>query len=266
MLQTQSPGAVYRVAASCTMIVTLVPLAWMVEGWSVLALMGVAADVGLLATAVVLGLMLVRARSIRAVVSAQQRGGLGGRSRGGLPISREVRAVLSEMELERRFANGIHVDWSPKTLQRLLAEELPATQVLVVSNREPYIHNRSNGAVALQIPASGLVAALEPLMRACGGHGLRTAQALPTAIPSTATIAFKFHRPIPLIRFAASGSQTTSRTATTTASPTRASGSPRTRCWTGPLSVGSHGTTSRRASRCRTRSSRVSTAACATSC
>ena len=71
--------------------------------------------------------------------------------------------------MNRQFANGIHVEWSPKTLRRLLVEELPATQVLVVSNREPYIHNRSNGAIALQIPASGLVAALEPVMRACGG-------------------------------------------------------------------------------------------------
>jgi trehalose 6-phosphate synthase len=41
--------------------------------------------------------------------------------------------------------------------------------VLVVSNREPYIHNRKNGEIALQIPASGLVAAVEPVMRACGG-------------------------------------------------------------------------------------------------
>ena len=52
---------------------------------------------------------------------------------------------------------------------RLLEEELPGTQVLVVSNREPYIHNYKNGDIALQIPASGLVAAVEPVMRACGG-------------------------------------------------------------------------------------------------
>src|SRR5262245_9409924 len=41
----------------------------------------------------------------------------------------------------------------------------PAPRVLVVSNREPYIHNRKNGQVELQIPASGLVAAVEPVMR-----------------------------------------------------------------------------------------------------
>ena len=40
----------------------------------------------------------------------------------------------------------------------------------MVSNREPYIHNRTDGGeITLQIPASGLVSALEPVVRACGG-------------------------------------------------------------------------------------------------
>ena len=138
--------------------------------FSVLALVGVAAGFGLLATAIVLGLMRAWARSIRsAIVDAQHGDMVSGQPQGDSRISREVHVALSEMRLERRFATGIHVEWSPKTLQRVLVEELPGTQVLVVSNREPYIHNRSNGAVALQIPASGLVAALEPVMRACGG-------------------------------------------------------------------------------------------------
>jgi trehalose 6-phosphate synthase len=138
--------------------------------FSVLALVGVAAGFGLLATAMVLGLMRAWARSIRsAIVDAQLGDMVSGQPQGDSRISREVHVALSEMRLERRFATGIHVEWSPKTLQRVLVEELPGTQVLVVSNREPYIHNRSNGAVALQIPASGLVAALEPVMRACGG-------------------------------------------------------------------------------------------------
>lgn len=139
--------------------------------YSVLALVGVATGLGLLATAVMLGLMRAWARSIRSAIDYAQADG--GESispkRGDFPISREVHAVLAEMRLERRFADGIHVEWSPKTLHRLLNEELPGAEVLVVSNREPYIHNRANNETALQIPASGLVAALEPVMRACGG-------------------------------------------------------------------------------------------------
>jgi trehalose 6-phosphate synthase len=84
-------------------------------------------------------------------------------------FDREIQSLLSELNVERRYAEGIKVEWSPATLRTLLEEELPGTQVLVVSNREPYIHNRKNGAIELQIPASGLVAAVEPVMRACGG-------------------------------------------------------------------------------------------------
>lgn len=139
--------------------------------YSVLALVGIAMGLGLLASAIVLGLMRAWARSIRsAIVDAQAGGGESASlKRSDFPISREVHAVLAEMRLERRFAEGIHVEWSPKTLHRLLEEELPGAEVLVVSNREPYIHNHADGAVKLQIPASGLVAALEPVMRACGG-------------------------------------------------------------------------------------------------
>ena len=94
-------------------------------------------------------------------------------------FDREIQSLLSELNVERRYAEGIKVEWSPATLRTLLEEELPGTQVLVVSNREPYIHNRKNGEIELQIPASGLVAALEPVMRACGGtwiaHGSGTA-------------------------------------------------------------------------------------------
>ena len=140
------------------------------RAYSLLALVGVATALGLLATAIVLAIMRAWTMSIRnAMLEAQTGSELSGLQRSDFPISREVHAVLAEMRLERRFADGIHVEWSPKTLHRLLMEELPGAEVLVVSNREPYIHNREAGEITLQIPASGLVAALEPVMRACGG-------------------------------------------------------------------------------------------------
>ncbi len=61
------------------------------------------------------------------------------------------------------------IDWSPAMLQLVLAVQLPGCQTIVVSNREPYIHNRENGTTVLQTPASGVVSALEPVMRAGGG-------------------------------------------------------------------------------------------------
>ena len=56
-----------------------------------------------------------------------------------------------------------------RSLATQINTELQGAQIIVASNREPYIHNHEEGGVALQIPASGLVAALEPLMKACGG-------------------------------------------------------------------------------------------------
>lgn len=138
--------------------------------YALLALVGVTLGLGLLGTAIVLALMRAWTRSIRGVLAGAQDGAMPQTApRNELPISREVHAALAELRMERRFAGGIHVEWSPKTLHHLLVEELPEAQVIVVSNREPYIHNRSAGAITLQSPASGLVAALEPVMRACGG-------------------------------------------------------------------------------------------------
>jgi trehalose 6-phosphate synthase len=54
-------------------------------------------------------------------------------------------------------------------LHNVLTRKLPGAEVIVVSNREPYIHNREGNDIIVQTPASGLVAAIEPIMRACGG-------------------------------------------------------------------------------------------------
>jgi trehalose 6-phosphate synthase len=82
----------------------------------------------------------------------------------------DLRQLFRELRPMGQTVESIQVQWTPRTLQLLLANELPDAEVLVVSNREPYIHNhRGDGTSILQIPASGLVAALEPVMRACGG-------------------------------------------------------------------------------------------------
>ena len=120
--------------------------------YSVLALVGVAASLGLLATAVVLALMRAWSRSVRSAIVDAQHGGADSYQRSDFPISREVHAALSEMRLERRFANGIHVEWTPKTLQRLLVEELPGDRRFSSSPiASPTSTTASNGAIALQI-------------------------------------------------------------------------------------------------------------------
>ncbi|MBF0191481.1 MAG: trehalose-6-phosphate synthase [Magnetococcales bacterium] len=86
------------------------------------------------------------------------------------PVISEIRQIWRAMDLSGATTDGIRVDWSPDTLRRVLEVELSEAQVMVVSNREPYIHNfDENGSIVVQHPASGLVTALEPVMRACRG-------------------------------------------------------------------------------------------------
>jgi len=148
------------------------------ELYMALALVGVAVGLGLLGVVVVFVLMRGWTSAFRSAVVNLGRGGDGPRH-AEAPIGGDIESMLAEIRLERRYAHGIHVEWSPDTLHQLLVEELPGAQVMVVSNREPYIHNLTDGEVTLQIPASGLVSAMEPVMRACGGvwiaHGSGTA-------------------------------------------------------------------------------------------
>lgn len=85
------------------------------------------------------------------------------------PLGRELRDVVRQLAVSGNGTDGERVSWSTDTLRQVMTENLPGTEVLVVSNREPYIHNRNGDQIELQIPASGLVSALEPIMRACGG-------------------------------------------------------------------------------------------------
>jgi trehalose-6-phosphate synthase len=86
------------------------------------------------------------------------------------PVVETARQLLHEFEKNSRSVDDPLVSWSPETLRLILQTELPDAQVILVSNREPYIHNLAdNGNVDLVIPASGLVSALEPVTRACAG-------------------------------------------------------------------------------------------------
>ncbi len=86
-----------------------------------------------------------------------------------LPIARDLRALIREMETEIRPRDAAQLTWTPETLRAILHGELSGEDVLVVSNREPYIHVRHGEQIDVQRPASGLVTALEPIMRACSG-------------------------------------------------------------------------------------------------
>jgi len=52
----------------------------------------------------------------------------------------------------------VEVQWSSQTLQKLLHERLRKCEVIAVSNRKPYIHNKYDGStIEVQTPASGML-------------------------------------------------------------------------------------------------------------
>ncbi|HJV76279.1 MAG TPA: trehalose-6-phosphate synthase [Noviherbaspirillum sp.] len=85
------------------------------------------------------------------------------------PLEGDLRALLHEINIERRTRDDVTHLWTPEKLRVLLHEELAGDEVLVVSNREPYLHMHTGKGIEVQRPASGLVTAVEPVMRACSG-------------------------------------------------------------------------------------------------
>lgn len=97
------------------------------------------------------------------------------------PLAVDLRARLRNLEDEYRRGLGPEAEWTPERLRSLLKSQLRGDELIVVSNREPYIHDQAPHGVILKRPASGLVTAVEPVMRACSGtwiaHGSGSADA-----------------------------------------------------------------------------------------
>ena len=59
--------------------------------------------------------------------------------------------------------------WTEERLKQFVKLRLGASPLFVVSNREPVQHMWREGKIVAETPASGLVTAMDPVMRACGG-------------------------------------------------------------------------------------------------
>ena len=85
------------------------------------------------------------------------------------PVAQDLRAMIQELQSDKRMRDEQQMSWKPATLKTILHDHLAGDEVLIVSNREPYIHMRRDDRIEVQVPASGVVTALEPIMRACSG-------------------------------------------------------------------------------------------------
>ena len=77
----------------------------------------------------------------------------------------EARAAATEEARLRETGQSL---WTPERLRVSLQRKLKGA-LFVVSNREPYIHIHRGKGVEISVPASGVVTALEPVLRACDG-------------------------------------------------------------------------------------------------
>ena len=91
-------------------------------------------------------------------------------------VQRWEMSNYSRAEARRRYPMS-----SQKKLHELIRTELRDVKFIVVSNREPYIHNWKGDQIVCTRPAGGLATAIDPIMRASDGvwiaHGSGNADA-----------------------------------------------------------------------------------------
>ncbi|MBI4346903.1 MAG: hypothetical protein HY553_08620, partial [Elusimicrobia bacterium] len=92
------------------------------------------------------------------------------------PMAREVKTFARHLsvakiaaEEEARLRQASESMWTSERLKDQVRSKLGGQPLVVVSNREPYMHRYKGREVEVIVPAGGVVTALEPMMRACGG-------------------------------------------------------------------------------------------------
>jgi trehalose 6-phosphate synthase len=66
-------------------------------------------------------------------------------------------------------SGSIDLPWTEDRLREFVRARLGDRKLVVVSNREPYVHVQAEGGIACLQPASGVTVALDPILKACGG-------------------------------------------------------------------------------------------------
>ena len=92
------------------------------------------------------------------------------------PLQREVARLASSLtaaraaaEEEARLRATAESLWTAERLRISVRSKLGGSRLFALSNREPYEHFHRPDGIECSVPASGLVTALEPILRACDG-------------------------------------------------------------------------------------------------
>jgi trehalose 6-phosphate synthase len=92
------------------------------------------------------------------------------------PLAREVETLAESLiaaraaaEAEARLRVAGESLWTAERLSVHMRERTGSSRIFVVSNREPYMHVKQGRETVCVVPPSGLVTAIEPVLRACDG-------------------------------------------------------------------------------------------------
>jgi alpha,alpha-trehalose-phosphate synthase [UDP-forming] len=84
-------------------------------------------------------------------------------------LAQSLTEARSAAENEARLREAGESLWTADRLAVQVQSRLDGGRLFVVSNREPYIHQRDGKEIKVSVPPSGLVTALEPVLNACDG-------------------------------------------------------------------------------------------------
>jgi trehalose-6-phosphate synthase len=84
-------------------------------------------------------------------------------------LAESLSRARSAAESEARLREASESMWTADRLAVQIQARLDGGRLFVVSNREPYIHQRNGKSIEVVVPPSGLVTALEPVLEACDG-------------------------------------------------------------------------------------------------
>jgi trehalose 6-phosphate synthase len=84
-------------------------------------------------------------------------------------LAKSLAAARAKAETATGTPAGAESPWTPQRLKEQVRAELDGKKLVLVSNREPYIHEKDGPDIRCIVPAGGLVTALDPVMRVCDG-------------------------------------------------------------------------------------------------
>jgi trehalose 6-phosphate synthase len=92
------------------------------------------------------------------------------------PLAREMESMAESLmaarasaAAEARLRDAGERLWTAERLAAFIHCRSGSSRIFVVSNREPYAHERRGREIVCIVPPSGLVTAIEPVLRACDG-------------------------------------------------------------------------------------------------